>query len=79
MKAIEFKEQNVVFAENQPEYLSLPAFKSEEGDVVTCWELSDEEIEKIKETKNIFLAIKTFNHPLQPIFITVDRKELFTD
>lgn len=37
MKPINFKEQNTVFAENQPEYLALPAWRSSRGVVVSCW------------------------------------------
>jgi len=42
MKPIEFQEQNVVYAKDQPEYLPLPGLKNELGDLITCWELSDE-------------------------------------
>lgn len=37
-----FPEANVLFAKDQPEYLPLPAFKSDspKGEVVTCWKLS---------------------------------------
>lgn len=76
MKSKWFKEQNVIFAENQTEYEPLPALKTEEGDVITCWELSDEEIELIKANKCLYLAVKTFNTPLQPIFLTVDKNEV---
>lgn len=74
-----FDEQNVIFAEDQPEYLPLPALKQENGDVITCWHLSDEEIEKIKETKQIFLCVKTFNQPLQPLFLTVEKSEVISE
>ena len=42
MKPVKFKHQNVVFAEDQPEYQPLPALKinSLEGFVITCWKLS---------------------------------------
>lgn len=42
MKPIEFPEQNVVFAKDQPEYLPLPAFRNSGGmgEVVSCWKLS---------------------------------------
>ena len=42
MKPKQFPESNVVYGENQDEYLPLPAHKTEEGIVITCWELSDE-------------------------------------
>lgn len=72
----EFPEQNVIFAKDQPEYNPLPAFRDEKGDVVTCWELSDEEIERLIQTKTIYQAVKTFNNPLQPVFITTEIQEV---
>lgn len=76
MKPITFPEVNTVFAVDQPEYQPLPSHKNELGDVTTCWELTDEEIEKIKETKCIYLAVKTFNQPLQSQFMTTDKEEV---
>ena len=42
MKPIKFKEQNTTFAENQPEYQQLPAFKNDslQGEVISCWKLT---------------------------------------
>lgn len=40
MTPIKFPEQNMTFAEDQPEYLPLPAYKSKidpHGNVITCW------------------------------------------
>lgn len=74
----EFPEQNVIFAKDQPEYNPLPAFKDEKGNVVTCWDLSDEEIERLIQTKTIYLTVKTFNNPLQPVFITTEFEEVLT-
>lgn len=72
MTPIEFAHQNTVFAKDQPEYNPLPSHRNEAGDVTTCWQLTEEEIDKIKETKQIFLSVKTFNQPLQPLFMTTD-------
>lgn len=76
MKPIEFSEQNTVYAKDQPEYTPLPVLKNEEGDVVSCWELSEEEIKQIVETKQLYIKVKTFNHPLQPIFCSVLKDDL---
>ena len=72
MKPIEFEGQNVVFAKDQPEYNPLPAFRnnSPEGEVVTKWELSEEDLEAINETGCIWLQQMTFNNPLQPILLS---------
>lgn len=78
MQPIKFPEANVVFGEGQSEYKPLPALKfpSNDGEVITCWQLTDEEIETIKETKCLWLSQLTFNTPLQPIYPTVKREEL---
>lgn len=76
MKPIKFPEVNVTYAEDQPEYQPLPVFRQRDGIVVSCWELTDEEIEKIKESKQIFLSVMTFNQPLQPLFLTAHKEEV---
>jgi hypothetical protein len=45
MKPVEFKQQNVVFAKDQPEYQPLPALRlnTPEGEVISCWRLSFKE------------------------------------
>ena len=53
MKPIKFKGQNVIFAKDQPEYIPLPALKMPDGEIITCWELSDEELEKITKNKDV--------------------------
>ena len=76
MKPIKFEGHNVVYAENQPEYNPLPAFKAENGTIVTCWELTNEDFERIVETRRIYLSVMTFNNPLQPVNLTTDVDEL---
>ena len=78
MKSISFKEQNTVFAENQEEYQNLPAFNdTDHGTVTSCWELSDEEIEILIKTKKLYVRSMTFNNPLQPLFLSVKRSDIF--
>ena len=67
MRPIEFKESNVIFAKDQPEYQPLPVYKGEDGLVVSCWKLSWRERAKILFTGKLWLNILTFNKPLQPI------------
>ena len=73
MKPIKFKEANVTFAENQPEYLPLPAHKTEDGQVISCWQLSLSERIKILFNGKVWLRILTFNEKLQPLKPSVDR------
>lgn len=79
MIPIEFEEQNVIFAKDQKEYQPLPAHKNEAGEVVTCWELSVEEIQEISETGRLYIKVNTFNNPLQPIFCSTLKEHLLTE
>lgn len=76
MQPKDFKETNVVFGKDQPEYKPLPVYRTEDGKIISCWELSDDEIEKIKETKCLYLSMMTFGQPLQPVYLTVDKDEV---
>lgn len=76
MKPIKFKEHNVIYAENQKEYLPLPAFKnkSEKGEVITCWKLSFKERLIILFKGKLWLSMMSFNNPLTPIYPTVIKR-----
>ncbi|XWN36064.1 MAG: hypothetical protein ROO71_08870 [Balneola sp.] len=78
MKPIKFKEHNVVFAENQDEYQSLPALRdsSQFGYVITCWKLTFWERFKILITGKMWSNVITFHHPLQPQFFTVNKSDV---
>lgn len=77
MKAKKFKEANVVYGENQPQYLPLPAHKTEEGQAIFCFELDEEERKQIAETGELWVSLLTFNQPLQPILLTTRKTDLF--
>ena len=77
MKPIEFKGHNVVYGKDQKEYMPLPALKFDDGTVVTCWKLSWKEVIKLVFTRKVWHSILTFNNPLQPTLLTVNKEELF--
>ena len=80
MKPIEFKEQNTVFAKDQPEYLPLPAHRVEgdpKGQVIFCQSLSFLERVKLLFTGKIWVSFLTFNQPLTPSYFTVDKDDIF--
>jgi len=81
MKPIEFKEQNVVFAKNQPEYQPLPAFKidSKQGEVISCWHLSFFERLRVLLTGKIWVSLMSFNTPLTPIFMSTKKSDMFNE
>ena len=67
MKVIKFKQCNITYAENQPEYLPLPAHKAKDGRVTSCWGLSFFERLRVAFIGRIYLRVLTFNKPLQPL------------
>jgi hypothetical protein len=81
MKPKNFKEANVTFAKDQPEYQPLPAFRadSQDGEVITCWNLSFSERLRILFKGEIWLSLLTFNKPLTPCFLTTKKSTLFKD
>lgn len=69
MKPLNFDAANIMFAENQPQYETLPArvcLIDEDGEVTTCWSLSWKERLKLLFTGRLWLSVLTFNNPLQP-------------
>ena len=78
MKPIKFKEQNCTFAENQPEYVPLPAFRADtkEGEVISCWQLSFRERLRILFTGKLWVMLMTFNKPLTPSLFTTKKSDI---
>lgn len=75
MKPIGFKEQNTVFAVDQPQYLPLPAHRDEgrQGRVTSCWQLSWKERWRVLFNGRLWLTQFTFHDPLQPQRPSVDK------
>lgn len=71
MTPIHFKECNIIFGADQPEYQPLPAFQDEAGNVVSCWRLSWRERIRLLFTGRLFLVTMTFKAPIQPILPTL--------
>lgn len=73
MNPIEFAEQNVVFAKDQPEYMPLPARRSADGSEVTsCWGMSWRERLRVLLTGRVYLTLLTFGAPLQPQIVSTE-------
>jgi hypothetical protein len=69
MKPIKFPGHNVVFAEDQPQYQPLPAYREPDGTVTTCWELTPDEMDMVLQTGTVYVKQLTFNQPLQPLIV----------
>lgn len=80
MKPIEFKDQNAIYAKDQPEYMPLPVLKIEgpEGNVISCWKLSFKERVKVFFTGKVWLNLMSFNKPLTPSYMSVNRKDVYS-
>jgi hypothetical protein len=71
-----YEKFEVTFAEDQPEYLPLPALVSLTNDpdeikVTTRWKLSEEEKSLISQGGDVILTTMTFGHPFQPVTLEV--------
>jgi len=79
MKPIKFKEQNCTYAENQPEYIPLPAFRVDEpeGRIISCWRLSFIERIRLLITGKLWVSLMSFNKPLTPSYFTTKKSDLF--
>lgn len=73
MEAITFPQQNVTFT--KPESMtdeecgSLPAYRGE-GQIISCWKLSPEDLNKVQETGIIWLSIVGSQQP--PVWVGPD-------
>ena len=64
MIPIKFPEQTIVWAENQPPYLPLPAYVNEQ-ETISCWELTWRERLTVLFKGKLWLRQLNFGHPLQ--------------
>lgn len=69
--------RETTFAKDQPQYLPLPAIvmHGPEKEVLTRWELTDEEKIALLSGGQIYLSVWTFGHPLQPIKLRIAHPE----
>jgi hypothetical protein len=82
MKPIKFKGQTCTFAEHQPEYIPLPAYRVKDdpkGEVVSCWHLSFRERLRLLFTGRLWVSLLTFNQPLTPSYFTTKKEELIPE
>jgi len=65
-----FKQSNVVYAKDQPEYLPLPAHKTTDGQVTSCWKMGIKDRLRVLLSGRVFVTMLTFNQPLQPLRVS---------
>jgi hypothetical protein len=74
-----FDLEEVLYAKDQPQYQPLPVYKFDDGTIISRWKLSWKERLLVLFKGDIYLWIMTFNKPLQPIIINVNKPELEID
>lgn len=72
MKPIDFPQRNVIFAEKQKEYLPLPAHRTSEGEVISCWQADWRERLVFLFSGRLWLSQLSFNNKLQPLLPMID-------
>lgn len=77
MKILDFPGRNIVYAEDQPEYLPLPALRlgNAEGEIICCWGLTWRERLRLLLTGRIWHSVFTFHQPLQPQLLTIEKPD----
>lgn len=72
MKPTTFPGHNIVLGKGQPEYLELPAHRSNDhqGTTWACWELDDNDIADLVKHRRIWVGQLTFGGLFQPQMIT---------
>jgi len=79
MKLIEFPEQTVVIAKNQPEYLPMPAHidsSRPEYETTICWKLSWKERLSILFSGVIWHQVWTLGKSMQPQRLATQKPEM---
>jgi hypothetical protein len=76
MNLIEFPEQTIVIAKNQPEYKPMYAHIDGNGIVTCCWKLSLLDRLEVLLTGKIWHQVMTFKQPLQPQLLHVTKPNL---
>lgn len=76
---IHFEEQDVIIAKDQPQYRPLPAYRYKEdpqGRIVFCWKFSIKDRIILLLSGKLWHSVLTFNKPLQPQLIQLDKPEM---
>ena len=90
MRPIYFPQQNSLLGKDQPDYAVLPAFRGSipyhpvpglnTEEVITCYRLTESELEKICKTKVMWMRqVVAVRGPLQPQLLQADSPFVFED
>lgn len=76
---VDFPERTHEVAKDQPEYRTLPAHlvpNDEQGEMITCWQLSWRDRLKILFTGKLWASIWTFNRAVSPMYFSVYKSDV---
>lgn len=80
VKLVDFPQAHVIVAENQPEYLPMPAYVYDDTQVLTCcWQLTWKERFQLLLTGRVWHSVWTFGGALQPQRLDVLQPEMPMD
>ena len=81
MKPIQSKQRNVIIAKDQPQYQPIPAHRAHDecDTVIFCWQLTEEEKQRVMETGVIWHSSMTFGHAFQPQLLSVESPFIFEE
>jgi hypothetical protein len=66
----------VNYAEQQPQYQTLPSIRTLDGKVASQWLPTPGELALLNEGVPVTLVVWTFNRPLQPVSVMVGGADL---
>ena len=73
----EYVNQEVVYAKDQPEYLSLPALPVDNGErIITRWRMSWRERISVLFSGDVYLWVMPCRRPLQPVLLQAHKPEI---
>lgn len=67
MKPILFKEADILFGKDQPKYKPLPAYRCDDGEVISCWGVGWFERLQVLFTGRVWVSVLSGGGPIQPI------------
>jgi len=76
---VEFPEQNVIVAKDQPEYRPLPCHRfhnDPQGRIAFCWQLSWRDRLRVLRTGKLWHEVLTFYQPLQPQLLRTEKPKM---
>lgn len=72
-----YKDKELVFAKDQPEYLPLPALPLDFGNsIATRWRLTWRERLRVLFRGDVYLSVMTFRQRLQPVMLETEPPDL---